>query len=114
MADSLYDREIQTSTQACSHHNTKPLLLNVDVVPITETSTTNYERLLLEAREERNHALLVARQCRDLTDTAQAEKRDVKYDLEKRVEVVRDFWRSKIVEGGSRSGLMLRHSLLRK
>ena len=25
MADSLYDVEIHTSTQTCSHHNTKPL-----------------------------------------------------------------------------------------
>ena len=94
-------------------------LLNAVVVPITESSITessiaNHERLLLEAREERDNALLVARQCRDLAETAQAEKRDVKCELEKRVEVVRDFWRSKVVEGGSRSGLMLRASLLRK
>ena len=114
VADSLYDVEIHTSTQTCSHHNTKPLLLDAVVVPITESSTAIHERLLLEAREECDNALLVARQCRDLAETAQAEKRDVKYELEKRVEVVRDFWRSKVVEGGSRSGLMLRASLLRK
>ena len=74
MADSLYDREIQTSTRSCSHHHTKPLLLDAVVVPLTESSTTNYERLLLESREERDHALLVARQCRDLAETAQAER----------------------------------------
>ena len=88
IAYGLYDVEIHTSTQTCSHHNTKPVLLDAVVVPITESSTANHERLLLEAREERDNALLVARQCRDLVETAQAEKGDVKYKLEKRVEVV--------------------------
>ena len=34
--------------------------------------------------------------------------------LDGKIEIVRDFWRNKIVEGGSRSGKMLRASLIRK
>jgi len=49
-----------------------------------------------------------------LAETVSAEKREIKYEMEKTVEVVRDFWRNKVVEGGSRAGLMLRASLLRK
>jgi len=56
----------------------------------------------------------VPREYKDLAETVSAEKREIKYEMEKTVEVVRDFWRNKVVEGGSRAGLMLRASLLRK
>ena len=69
---------------------------------------------LQTARNERDQALLQARYYRDLAEVTRAEKRALKYNLEEKIELVRDFWRNKIVEGGSRSGRMLRASLIRK
>jgi len=91
------------------------MLLDAVVAPVTEESpsTKNYARRLLEAWQERDSALLIACEYRDLAETVSAEKREIKYEMEKTVEVVRDFWRNKVVEGGSRAGLMLRASLLR-
>ena len=66
-----------------------------------------------EARKERDYALITARQWRDKAESAQAEKRKLKNEMEKTVEVVRDFWRNKVVEGESRSGKILRAALIR-
>ena len=72
-------------------------------------------RLLLEAQQEQDSALLIAHEYRDLAETVSAEKREIKYKMEKTVEVVRGFWHNKVVKRGSRAGLiMLRASLLRK
>ena len=91
ITDSLYEHQIHSST--CGHHNTKPMLLDAFVAPVTEESpsTKNYVRLLLEARQERDSALLIAREYRDLAETVSAKKREIKYEMEKTVEVVRGF-----------------------
>ena len=70
--------------------------------------------VMLEARKARNDALLVAHQFRDMAETLQAQKRDMKYEMEKTVEVVKEFWCNKVIEGGSRAGRMLRASLLKQ
>ena len=105
--DKLYEQECSicnTSLQA--HHNTKPLLLDAVLIPEVEESpsTFNYSRRLLEAQKERDIALLVARQWRDITEKIQAEKRDIKTGMERTVETVRNFWRNKVVEDSCRSG----------
>ena len=93
---------------------TKPLLPDAVITPILEEtpSEINYDRLIYESRKERDAALLAARQWRDLAEATQREKREV--EMEKTVEVVRNFWHNKLVEGGSRAGKILRASLLRK
>ena len=99
LTEKLYEQELHTQCHIpnnVTHHNTKPLLLDAVVRPVTEESPSevNYDRLLLEARKERDDALLAARQWRDLAETTQAEKQEVKHEMEKSVEVVRDFWRN--------------------
>ena len=68
---------------------------------------------LRKARYERNRALHLAQQYRNMAEESQSEKRNLKHNLEGQIEVVRDFWRNKIVEGGTRSGRILRASLIR-
>ena len=64
-----------------------------------------------KAHGERDHALLEAK---DLAEKLKEEKRELVQTYAGRVETVRDFWRSKIIEGDSRGGRLLRASLLRK
>ena len=115
--DKLYEQEYSVhNTSLQVHHNTKPLLLDAVLIPEVEEppTTFNYSRRLLEAQKERDIALLVARQWRDIAENIQAEKRDMKTEMERTVETVRNFWRNKVVEGSSRSGKILRAALVRK
>lgn len=104
--------------------STSPLLLDAIVTPLFEPScsclplsdicTSRCKQELESARHERDNALLLARQYRDMVEQSQEEKRKLKTELEKKVEVVRNFWRNKVVEGGSRSGQILRAALIKK
>ena len=103
--------------------DTSPIVLDSVLSPISEppSSCTSIpvhsarcKQLLESARKERDHALSLARHYRDMAETSQAQKRILKADLENRVELVRNFWRDKVVEGSTRSGKMLRAALIRK
>ena len=89
-------------------NDTSPLLLDSVDIPIVEPSctcnhilTTQCKKLIQSARRERDNALMIARQCRNIAEECQTEKRTLKQDLEERIEVVCTFWRNKVVEGGS-------------
>ncbi len=102
-----------------SHNDNGVLILNEVVVPIQEQTfdpmsqmaRTDCNQIVQKAREERNQALKLAQQFRNIAEQSCSEKRCLQYELESKVETVRDFWRNKIVEGGSRSGCILRASL---
>ena len=113
----------QTHTMK-DHSDTSPLLLDAVITPVSEPSCTLSSESTLHAhrcgeqvhsaRKERDRALALARQYRDLAETCQQDKRTLKNDLERKVETVRDFWRNKIVEAGSRSGHVLRNALIKQ
>ena len=103
--------------------DTSPIVLDSVLAPISEPPSSctsspvhsaRCKQLLESARKERDHALSLARHYRDMAETSQAQKRIVKADLERKVELVRNFWRDKVVEGKTRSGKMLRAALIRK
>ena len=77
----------------------------------TNLIATRCKQQLESARRNRDNALILARQYRNIAEECQAEKRKIKHELEEKVELVRNFWRNKVVEGGSRSGKMLRAAL---
>lgn len=56
--------------------------------------------------------MIEVKSYRDLAETLKKEKRELQNRLQTQTEVVRDFWRNKIFEGGSRGGKILRASLL--
>ena len=58
--------------------------------------------------------MIEAKCYRDLAETLKKEKRELENKLHTQTEIVRDFWRNKIFEGGSRGGKLLRASLLQK
>ena len=65
--------------------------------------------LIKQATNDRDQALMEAKQYRDLSETLKKEKRDIEHKLVSKIEIVRDFWRN----GDSRGGKILRASLLR-
>ncbi len=103
--------------------DTGPLLLDEVLVPIEESNSSCSLRnpvlaaqcaeSIRKVRNERNDALCLAQHYRDIAEKTRKEKRDLKNKLENEIEIVRNFWRNKIVEGKSRSGKILRESLLR-
>ena len=109
-------------TELCEEerNDTSPLLLNSAVIPVVEPScscnnivvSARCKQLLAGARRERDNAIMLARGYRDDAEECQTEKRKLKHELEEKVEL--NFWRNKVVEGGSRSGLILRAALIRK
>ena len=48
---------------------------------------------------------------RNLAERLRSEKRDVVCSMNKKVEVVRDFWRNKILEGSTRAGKIVKSSI---
>lgn len=106
--------------------DTAPLLLDSVLTPVSEKDhddncsqesivlSAHCKEIVQVARKERNQALMLARQYRNAAEECRSEKREMKHELERRTELVRCFWRDKIVEGGSRSGRILRAALMRK
>ena len=125
-ADKLADKYMNQKITIECDSNTVPLILDAIVTPVVEpkpacSSSTpsavhdvRCKIQLQAAQNERDQALLQARNYRDMAEATRADKRALKHNLEGKIELVRDFWRNKIVEGGSRSGRMLRVSLIRK
>lgn len=98
--------------------STSPLLLDEVVTPLYESTCSCSlmdmagrvccKEQLKVARQDRDSALMLARQYRDLAEASHTKIRQQKNELEEKVELVREFWRNKIVEGSSRSGQILR------
>ena len=95
--------------QEQSVNDTGPLILDEVVVPVeermyeyhmTQMVRTDCSLLVKEAREERDKALELAQNFRNIAEQSRREKRELQYDLEAKVEIVRDFWRNEIVKGG--------------
>jgi len=61
-----------------------------------------------ELENERDQALQSTRIYRDLAEKLRTEKRILHNDMCKKLEVVREHYRNKIVEGSSRSGQMIK------
>jgi len=110
------------TSESKKHHN-RALLLDPILIPVEEpvvsfdtgdlVHDSKCTKLVLEARHERNYALNIAQNYRDLAEKIQEEKRKVHDELESRVETVCNFWRNQVVEGQSRSGQILRAALFR-
>ena len=117
----FYDEKEYMETES----ETAPLSLDQIVTPISEEDhevSCSQDSLVLRAhckdvvkavRKERDQALMLARQYRNEVEECREEKRELKCKLERRMELIRGFWRNKIIEGGSRSGRILRAALLR-
>ena len=94
------------------------LLLPSVLIPIKTKEPFSYvasvitrmdqECAIHRAEDERDHALIEAKKYRDIAENLKKEKREIEEIYTNRVEVVRDFWRSKIIEGDSRGGKMVR------
>ena len=93
VTEALYEQKVELGilTSSAVHHNTRPLLLDAVVTPLSEESPSqvNYTQLLAEARKERDNALLTAKQWRNCAEKIQAEKRELKNSMEKTLEIVR-------------------------
>ena len=118
------EEEYHSITQ--DNQETGPLLLDAVITPVIEKKITcgcSGESTVLvaqckeeveAARRERNRALAVARQYRDMAEASITKRRQMKSELEERMEVVRNFWHNNVIEGGSRSGRILRAALIKK
>ena len=71
-----------------------------------------YQEQVNLARQERDHAILLARHYRDKAEESVSEKRTIQHRLESKVEITRNFWRNKIIEGNCHAGKILRAALL--
>ena len=74
-------------------------------------TTMEQQTQIEQAQKERDRALTETKCYRDMAEKLKKEKRELESKLRKETEVVRDFWRSKILEGSTRSGRILRASL---
>lgn len=104
--------------------DTAPLLLDAVMTPVSENEPScscstvavhavKCKEELYAARKERNQALTLAQHYRNIAEATRTEKREIKKKLEGKVELVRNFWRNNIIEGGSRSGRILRAALIK-
>lgn len=119
--EDTYMHLAETSEPISDTNSTSPLLLDAIVAPLSEPScscspieyTAGCKQELVSARRQRDDALALARQYRNLAEKGRSKSRQQKHELEEKVELVRNFWRNKIIEGGCRSGRMLRAALIK-
>ena len=78
VTEALYEQKVELGilTSCVAHHNTRPLLLDAVVTPLSKESPSqvNYTQLLAEARKETDNALLTAKQWRNAAEKIEAEK----------------------------------------
>lgn len=103
--------------------NSSVLLLDEVLLPLEEPIVSPftqenpayhswYQKQVNSARQERDHAILLARHYRNKAEESVSEKRTIQHQLESKVEVTRNFWRNKIIEGNSSAGKILRAALI--
>jgi len=61
--------------------------------------------------EDRNMATLAARRLRDKVDHLQLENEKLKYEMQVSTHRIRSFWRNKIAEAGTRTGICIQKAL---
>ena len=79
---------------------------------LPETSKSIADNRLIECSSERDKALKDALHYRTLVEKLETDLAELKTTMHHRVAAVRDFWRNKVLEGESRSGMILRCSLM--
>lgn len=84
-----------------------PAVINPNETQPFAKSPTSENKQVKDAIKQRDDALSKMKLYRNLAEKMRMEKRQLKYHMDKRVEVVRDFWRTKIFEGDSRAGRMI-------
>ena len=100
---------MQALKDTSNPRSSSPLLLDEVISPISEPTCSCSllagpsccKQQLELARKERDSALLIACQYRNLAEASRTENRHQKYELEQKVELVCNFWRNKIIEGSS-------------
>jgi len=118
------EQNYKTMAEESCIEDSNVLLLDEVLIPLEETEVDPfcknypvhhswYKEQVGLARQERDNALILARHYRNKAKETVTEKRAMQHKLEKKVELTRDFWRNKVVEGNSCSGTMLRAALLR-
>ncbi len=80
-------------------------------IMLPETSKSVVEDRFIECTKERDQALKDALQYRNLVENLETNLSELRTTMHHRVAAVRDFWRNKVLEGGSRSGKILKRSL---
>ena len=106
------------------HNNSSVLLLDEVLLPLEEPIVNPltqenpvyhswYQKQVNLARQERDHAILLARHYRNKAEESVSEKRTIQHRLESEVEVTCNFWRNKIIKGNSCAGIILGAALLR-
>ena len=118
----LYQHVVDESMQ----NDSFDALLLPPVTGITSNSTATHEKVIEESngiervdharaikleKEKTKKALDQAQYYRNLAEKLRREKRNAVNVMNNKIEVVRDFWRNKILEGSTRAGRMVREAL---
>lgn len=85
--------------------------LDVHVTGIDRVAVSS---ALLKEKEKTKQAVEKAQFYRDLAERIRAEKREKVYELNNKVELVRNYWRNKLCEGSSRAGKLVQKALLNR
>lgn len=109
----LYQHAVDESMQ---HTSSNALLLP----PVTEEKVLeevnglqriDYACAIKLEKEKTKKALEQAQYYRNLAEKFRSEKRSAVNIMNDKIEVVRDFWRNKILEGSTRAGRIVREAL---
>ena len=90
------------------------LLPSVPTHPLADISDCdngNDTEKIKQVVKERDDALTQAKVYRDLAEHLKTEKRELHHRMSQRCETIRSFWRGKLFEGGSRSGLLVKKAI---
>ena len=112
-----------TVAESSLHDNCGSLLLSSVAVP--EASTVVHEDIASQSDKSSFEKIDMAnainleqtktrkaQHYRNLAEKLQKEKREMNSAMNEKIELVRDFWRNKIIEGSSRAGRIVQKALL--
>ena len=103
--------------QASSESVGMLLLLSVPTHPLADINDGDHGTDAVKIKEvvkERDDALTLAKVYRDLAEHLKKEKRELHNRKSHRCETIRNCWRGKLVEAGSRSGLLVQRAIQKR
>ena len=98
----------------CSSNCGPPLLLPAVIQPANKVKVSTevkdmveVEHYIKEVEHERDAAFQTVKILRNKVEQLHSDKRKLHYDMNNKIDTVRTFWRNRLVEGDTRSGLFV-------
>lgn len=93
------------------HETSQEITSKLPLSKLSKIDSVCVIRYIQSVEDKTAQAVHLAKHYRDVAETMRSESIKNQFAMEKKVEVIRGFWRNKIKEGSSRAGIMVQRAL---